>query len=332
MNKKYNDTIEIDDAEKFLDELDPRHLSWKNWYFRGQPDSTYELIPSIWRGAYQDKFLKFHKSINNKTIQDNLIKLSEQKNYEFSDKEINNILTCHSFLKFENYILSKFYQIASKTDLNVPERLRSLSARRNDEYWKNDEMVDNFLMLVEGYIQYQTSISNHQRFSSCIIFDESLPQHYGLPTRILDWTSNSRKAIFFAAYYGLKNQKNNNDKISVYAYLDKADDKNQGMNPILFETNHDRNKNRFLHHQSGVFSRIYGEFYYFKHGKWPSIEKLYEETKGQFFELKKYNITSYESIKLLEMLEQCEISMSTLMPDYSHVAEQVNFQIENDDS
>lgn len=44
--------------------------------------------------------------------------------------------------------------------------------------------------------------------------DESLPQHYGIPTACLDWTYNPYIAIYFA----LQNIPTNATHISIFAY------------------------------------------------------------------------------------------------------------------
>ena len=79
----------------------------------------------------------------------------------------------------------------------------------------------------------------------------------------------------------------------------------------------------FLHAQDGLFTKLYGDIYFLKHGEWPSIENLQEETKNEFFELKKFTLPVEYKFEVLTRLERCGISLPTLMPHYNSVAKHI---------
>ena len=93
--------------------------------------------------------------------------------------------------------------------------------------------------------------------------------------------------------------------------------------PILISDDQIRHKNKFLHAQDGVFTKIFGDLYHLKNGEWPSIEKLQKETQDEFFLLKKFILPTELRCDVLRSLEACGISISTMMPHYSSVAKQV---------
>lgn len=105
----------------------------------------------------------------------------------------------------------------------------------------------------------------------------------------------------------------------MYAIKDK-----NNCGPVRLIDEHSRFENKFLHAQDGLFSEIYGDFYYLKNGKWPSVEGLYQECGDNFFELRKIMVSTECAADTLRTLDcSCGISISTMMPDYTHVAEQV---------
>jgi len=116
-----------------------------------------------------------------------------------------------------------------------------------------------------------------------------------------------------------KKRKLKQKKIAIYAIKEVTG----SFGPVTFETHHERHKNKFLHAQSGLFTMTHGDIYYLENNKWPSIEDLYTKHGNIFFEIRKYTIRSECVAPLLGGLRKQGIALSTLMPSYSHVAEQV---------
>ena len=313
--------INIDCAEEILRILDPAVNSWSEWVFRGQSDSEFKLIPAIWREERRKDFNKFKSSIDSSYMRKHLNDYMEREQITFDVNIINNIIEALLFIKFENYILSSFYERANAAGLKIPSRAMQLLNVYNPDYWRDEKSL-SFGLQLNNYHDIIQQRSKQVRYSSPLLFEPQIPQHYGLPTRILDWTTNPRKAIFFAAYDFLKNRESKSKKIAIYAFRINTMFNRNGENPILLEKLHNRYNNKFLHHQDGCFTRTYSESFYYSNGEWPSIEKTYEEIENENICVKKYNIDAKHVKEILERLYRSGISISSIMPDYTHVAEE----------
>lgn len=316
--------INIDCAEEILRILDPAVNNWSEWVFRGQSDSKWELIPAIWRKERSENFKNFKSGIDSSCIRKSLCDHIHTLNISFDDDVVNNIIEASLFIKFENYVLASFYERANLAGLKIPSRAMELLNLYNPAYWKdkNPNRLDFDGHQFHEYCGTAVQPGSKQvQFASPLLFEPQIPQHYGLPTRILDWTTNPRKATFFAAYYSLRNAKS--EKIAVYAFRVSNAFNRRGENPIFLEKLHNRYNNKFLHYQDGCFTRTHSESFYFSNGEWPSIEKTYEEIESNDICIKKYTIDVTHAKEILERLSRSGISISAVMPDYTHVAEEI---------
>lgn len=167
-------------AEAFLNDLLPwsKHLRLKDYVFRGHTDADFKLIPTSVRTYEKNKIGKFTKV--------GCLLSGQDKDNEFS-------------LAFAEYqLLRDFYRKADSLGLNVP-RSNILRERLYQEY------DSRTLFKIAGGLRW---------LPFDMLESAGLAQHYGIPTRLLDWTYDPFVAAFFSS---LSNAKESGD-ICVWAF------------------------------------------------------------------------------------------------------------------
>lgn len=308
--------IEHSSANKFLqhliigegNEIDP--LTGEKSFptvFRGERSNNpkFKLIPSILR--------------ENNTI------LTPPNLIEFPKSHWYNEMNGEGYLLNEFRSLKHFYQTANRNGMNLPtikifeeEKIMNTEndLKNNLEKWLPDELSE-----IAG-----------------------IAQHFGIPTRLLDWTFNPLTACYFAVssavenYYSYlrinKNRKpkndsfefNNKEKIVVWALnvtalkSDFSTDAN--FNIKIVTPPYSRNPN--LKAQNGLFTHVQFDISYTDliKDRTPLDQLLAYSKKKRIF-LTKHLIPVSESNRLLQRLVELNQGASKLYPGFDGVSKEI---------
>jgi hypothetical protein len=246
-----------------------------------------------------------------------------RKNGKITSLTRRNVEDYSELLLAERDIIVNFFEIADKRGLILPDdsqELRSYFEMLKD----SNDMVSEARYRVES-----------QGLSIM-----TLAQHYGLPTRLLDWTLRPFISAFFAAEDAYKYAElDKHSSLVVWAFYFPTFNKQTRYSSESYKirgVTAPSATNVNLRAQHGVFT-LSSPFYTEEAtGKYLPLNELiesqlskYPDSSGWFSECKllKFTLPISESSKLLYLLAKLDITPSVVYPSYQSIVSDIEMQM-----
>jgi len=372
-------TVDLETAEEFLDYLRPSRPHWDTyvqgklrWVFRGQRDASWRLLPSAWRtgGTSETEMEHLGSNYGAEGLAD--------FHYGLDRCHLTNppgVVAVNSQSERELRILQEFIAHANVAGMPLPYSSVEISPhhfgyiaafagnsidcpgfeQRSGRFFdtalrsQRMDLSDVLEGLEDPDIKQEMQKLCHAwPFLTNFTMRNSvaaLAQHHGIPTRLLDWSHDSRIAAYFAcsnvaerdmeeagkrlAVFALNPFLLQRDRILEDELADFSDDPEAAE---MFLSQHSTfiekaETTSYLAAQAGLFTHPdFADLYRILTGAYPTIDKSIELLVGwkqrvsgnsepgiRNF-IRKITLPSREADRLMEMLDDERIFLATLMP------------------
>lgn len=291
------------EPKKIIMKMKPKYPMWHRYLYRGQYNH-WPLLPSALRiKEGKMKIEEFRTIVTNKIDQDNLYE--ENRLGKISEKWGEDIY--YKYIEWR--VINRFIHIADDAGVHLPGDGYPL--RRIIERIRPIEKIDN-----PCFIKFLQRWPEIPPFYPIII----LAQHYGLPTRFLDWTEHPYVALYMAASNFEFDKKEEKKK---YIWLYRLDTKAAVIKKhILIIPEIQGSLNPNLSAQKGICT-LYTE-HKIDGSKYDGYEKIRKIKSA----LKIIKIERKKATEILEHLKTFWISRDTLFPSLRGIADSIKERAE----